>query len=394
MLSNTTRITLITFFSALYFYSHVGTLYLQTRGLNLAQVNALTAVIVATIFLAEVPTGVLADRIGPKWSIVLALVLQAIGEIWYVFASTFPVFVVIAIIAGLGFAFASGATEALIYDSLPRDDRENRMQQAMGNVGSAYHLAFFLAPLVGGLLVSEYVLDRFLLVIALTACSVLVALLISLTLQAPRSDTGATRPAPLAILRAGLAEVRQQPALRHILLLTVFTTTFLGVLASLYQPYFVNLELSPFLVGAGLSLGGLLAAVIQKNVYRLSVWWGPSRAMIIATLLPGVMYLVLALAMQPALGFVALVLTYGVLEMRKPLFSAYQNQFIADQNRATTLSLINMFTSLYLAVMAVVFGLLADQSVRLAFAVMGTVIILAALSLRVDRLGTRNSSEL
>jgi MFS family permease len=124
MLSNTTRITLITFFSALYFYSHVGTLYLQTRGLNLAQVNALTAVIVATIFLAEVPTGVLADRIGPKWSIVLALVLQAIGEIWYVFASTFPVFVVIAIIAGLGFAFASGATEALIYDSLPRDDRE------------------------------------------------------------------------------------------------------------------------------------------------------------------------------------------------------------------------------------------------------------------------------
>jgi MFS family permease len=182
--------------------------------------------------------------------------------------------------------------------------------------------------------------------------------------------------------------------LRHILLLTVFTTTFLGVLASLYQPYFVNLELSPFLVGAGLSLGGLLAAVIQKNVYRLSAWWGPRRAMIVATLLPGVMYLVLALAMQPALGFVALVLTYGVLEMRKPLFSAYQNQFIADQNRATTLSLINMFTSLYLAVMAVVFGLLADQSVRLAFAVMGTVIILAALSLRVDRLGTRNSSEL
>ena len=37
--------------------------------------------IVGTIFLAEVPTGVIADRIGRKWSVVTALLLQTLGEV-------------------------------------------------------------------------------------------------------------------------------------------------------------------------------------------------------------------------------------------------------------------------------------------------------------------------
>ncbi len=36
---NTTKIVLITFLARLYFYIHINTLYLQTRGLNLVEVN-------------------------------------------------------------------------------------------------------------------------------------------------------------------------------------------------------------------------------------------------------------------------------------------------------------------------------------------------------------------
>ena len=107
---NAQKLALITFFSSLYFYIHVNTLYLQSRSLNLLEIRSLESIIILTIFLAEVPTGVIADRIGRKWSVVLALAFQALGEILYLFSSTFPAFVFIAVLAGIGFAFLSGAT--------------------------------------------------------------------------------------------------------------------------------------------------------------------------------------------------------------------------------------------------------------------------------------------
>ncbi len=394
MLNNTTKIVLISFFSALYFYSHVGTLYLQSRGLNLTQVNSITAVIVATIFLTEVPTGVIADRIGRKRSVVVALLLQTVGEVWYIFASTYEVFIIIAIVAGLGFAFSSGALESLVYDSLPPDDREARMQKAMGNIGSAYNLGFFLAPLVGGLLVSKYVLDQYLLVIALTAVAVGIAFLISLTLTEPATDAAIRRENPLAIFRAGIAEIRQKSRLRHILLLSVFTATFHGVLVALYQPYFVSYDISPFLVGAGLASGALLAAGVQKYAYVLPQLVGRRMGLIVATMLPGLFYILLAIVTRSYLVFSIFILTYAVLDLKKPLFSAYQNQYIADNNRATTLSLLNMLTSLYMAIMALVFGAIADQSIAVAFIVMGGSILLFALVLRVDKVGAGLTSEI
>ena len=110
-LDNTKKVAVLTFFSNFYFYNHIGTLYLQTRGLNLLQVSSMWSIIVGTIFIAEVPTGVLADKIGRKWSVVMALLLQTLGEFFYFFAKDYTIFVLIAILAGIGYAFSSGATE-------------------------------------------------------------------------------------------------------------------------------------------------------------------------------------------------------------------------------------------------------------------------------------------
>jgi hypothetical protein len=53
------------------------------------------------------------------------------------------------------------------------------------NDSEHYQLAFFIAPLLGSLAISRLVLDKYLLGIGLTACSVLVAFLLSLTLKEP-----------------------------------------------------------------------------------------------------------------------------------------------------------------------------------------------------------------
>ncbi|MDP1743183.1 MAG: MFS transporter, partial [Candidatus Amesbacteria bacterium] len=178
-MSNTTLMVAVTFFANLYFYNHVGTLYLQTRGLTLLQVSSIWSIIMAASLMAEIPTGLIADKIGRKWSIVIALFVQTMGEFLYLFANSYLSFVLIAILAGIGYAFSSGASEALVYDSLPKKNRGMLMQKAVVRIGNSYQVAFFIAPIIGGLIISQLAIDKFLMAILLTAVSVLIAFLFS-----------------------------------------------------------------------------------------------------------------------------------------------------------------------------------------------------------------------
>jgi MFS family permease len=387
-LDNTTKIVLLTFFSHLYFYIHINTLYLQTRGLDLLKINSIEAIIIATIFFAEVPTGIIADRIGRKGSVVLALLCQTLGEVFYLFGKTYLAFVFIAIIAGVGFAFASGATEALVYDTLPEEDREAAMKKAMGRIGSARQLGFFLAPLVGGLIVSELVLSRFLIVIFLTALSVFIAFLISLTLKEPPIARDAKPLSSLYILKNGLGDLRHSRKLQHVALLTILTATFGGSLLTFSQPLFVEHKVSMFMIGVVFSVGSLLAAFTQHYAYLIEKVFGKRRGLFIATILPGLLYMLLALMTGGTAIWLLVVLLYGVNELKVPLYSAYQNALINSQNRATMLSLINMFSSLFVAVMALVYGAIATTSIPMAFMVIGLVIVTASVLLRADKLPT------
>lgn len=391
-LTNTHKIAALIFFSSLYFYSHVGTLYLQERGLNLFQVNSISAIIIGTIFLAEVPTGVIADRIGRKWSVVLAMAFQLAGEGFYLFSRDYWAFALIAVLAGIGFAFSSGAVEALIYDTLPytaaeTHARDGAMKRAMGLVGFAYQLAFFLAPLIGSFLIPTYSLNRFLFVVLLTACSVGVALLVALTLEEPVKPYHHVAQSPLQVLRSGVQQLRTQPRLQWLLLIAVLTSTFGMVLVGLYQPYFQRAGIGAFGMGWALAIGALLAGLGERYVYKVDAWLGPKWGLWAVTILPGICYLLFAWATTPGLLFLFFILTYGAANLKNPLLSAAQNALIAPAQRATVLSLINLCVSLYVALLSLLLGWLADGNLRAAFALVGAIILLSTLLLRVERVG-------
>lgn len=383
-LDNAKKLAIITFFSNLYFYNHIGTLYQQTRGLSLLQISSIWSIVVGTIFLAEVPTGVLADKIGRKWSVVMALLLQTAGEFLYFFATDYFSFALIAILAGVGYAFLSGANEALVYDSLPEKDRDVEMKKSMGLMGGAYQLAFFVAPLIGGLLVSQLVLSKFLIAIFFTACSVAVAFVLSLTLKEPKDDYNHSEQSPIVMLKEGFNQVKSNSKLKWLIAISVLTATFSNSLISLYQPYFAQASVPTFWIGASLSLGGLFAFLMQKYAYVIEKKLGRF-GFLVVTIWPGIMYLLLAMLALPALMIPIFVLAYASMEARNPLLSAYKNKQIKSQNRATVLSLINMFGSLYVAVMSLLFGRIADYSIPIAFVSIGLLIIVFAIILRVDK---------
>ena len=165
--SNINKVILISFAQRFHLYVHAYALLLLARGLTLLQISLIESIVIGSIFVMEVPTGILADRLGRKWSIAASTFLLMCAEFIFVFARSFEWYIVIALLTGAGFAFASGAVEALVYDSLPPDGREEAMKRAMGKLNSYSQIAFVIAPLIGGVIIGDASVDNFIPAIAL-----------------------------------------------------------------------------------------------------------------------------------------------------------------------------------------------------------------------------------
>ncbi|MBU1138659.1 MAG: MFS transporter, partial [Proteobacteria bacterium] len=106
------------------FYYPVFTILFLDFGLTLEQFALLNTVWALTIVLAEVPSGALADVVGRKYLLVATSVLMFMEMLLIAFVPLgngtliFWAFLVNRVLSGLAEALASGADEALAYDTL------------------------------------------------------------------------------------------------------------------------------------------------------------------------------------------------------------------------------------------------------------------------------------
>jgi MFS family permease len=109
------------------FYYPVFTILFLDYGLTLEQFALLNAAWAATIVLLEVPSGALADTVGRKNLLVAAGVLMVLEIVLLCFAPRgnpgllFGIFLVNRILSGAAEASASGADEAIAYDTLKQE---------------------------------------------------------------------------------------------------------------------------------------------------------------------------------------------------------------------------------------------------------------------------------
>jgi DHA1 family quinolone resistance protein-like MFS transporter len=380
---NVTKLAMAYFFATLYFYIPVSTLYLQSKHLNYLQINSLWGIIVGTMFVAEVPAGIVADRLGRKPSINVALALQVLGEVIYIFARSYWPFALAAMVGGLGFAFSSGCLEALVYDSLVATGRQDEMSKAMGFIGAGQRLANLIAFAIGGLLAVNLTQERFVLAIAVTACAVALGLLISFTLREPPVTLEPGQDdSSLKLLADGVKTLRQDRTFRRLVLLSLATVPFRDYLLNLYQPYFVDVGVPSVWLGLALALASGLSVVGARYAYWLEARLGPKASLLLVTGLPGALYLILATISHPALLVLAFCLLSGSMSLKAPIFAGHLNRHIESKNRATVLSLISMFSGLYVTLMGLLIGRIGDLSLPWAFTFMGAVVLFGSLLFR------------
>lgn len=136
------------------FYYPVYTILFLDFGLNLAQFAALNVAWAVSIVVLEVPSGAMADVIGRRNLVVLSAVLMVVEML--VFAClpvggpwVFWVFLANRVVSGAAEAFASGADEALAYDSIAENDRATVWPRVMGRLSRWMALGFMVSSLTG-----------------------------------------------------------------------------------------------------------------------------------------------------------------------------------------------------------------------------------------------------
>ncbi len=377
-------IAVISFFGQLYFFVPVITPYLLQRNLTIAEIAGLQTALLLTQLVMELPTGVVADRLGHAWSYRLALATLVTGEVVFLFSRDYPAFLAAQIVTGTGYAFASGSVDALIYESLPEGDRTSGMQRARGLIGAATHAASVVAYSIGGVITASLTIPRMTVTIAMGIGALSIATLLSLLLRERPRLPHVTQMASMGLIRQAWSVVRSNRAVQRLLLLSLATNAFGAHLLVFYQQYFLDTGVPGVWFGLALSLGSIVAIAAQLYAWRLSAALGNGRALGIATILPGLLYLAMAAGTHPALAVGLFIVQWGAIHLAGPLFSGLFNAHLPDEARATSLSLINALVTVYIGSMGLLLGWLAGRSLPAAFALIGIVVIGGSLLIRSD----------
>ncbi|MEK7633807.1 MAG: MFS transporter [Patescibacteria group bacterium] len=381
---NISKIALINFFSTLYFYLPILTIYYQQRNLNFVQINSLLGIITASIFFAEIPTGLLADKFGRKISMVLALLFQLFGEIFFLFATNYLHFILISIIAGIGFAFQSGCSQALVYDSLKEEGKEKEMKKTAGLIGAFYQAGHLVGAFASSFIIFQLTKPRITLAIIMTIVSVGIAFLITFLLKEPQSTYRHSEKNPIELLKQSFSIMKNNLSLRRIILLGLVTTPFVGYLRNFQPPYFQLSHIPTMWLGISLGIAGILAMLMSKYGYKLEKVLGVN-ALFIGTLFPGIFYIFMSFIFSPFISGILFIINYGSMSLQEPFFADYYNIHIKSENRATTLSAINMFSSIYIALMGLVIGSIADVSLSYTFLFMAILIIVGSFLFKINK---------
>lgn len=302
-------------------------------GLSGAEISSLFVIWSVTSFVLEVPSGVWADTFSRRRLLTLASLPGAAGFALWTYLPSYPSFAAGFVLWGTGNALASGALEALVHEESARAGAAGDYERLMGRSRALRTTAVVLATALAAPVLAAGGYE------ALGAASVAACLLAAL---AARSLPETRRPAgdrcgeedegpSGGVLRAGLAEVRREPAVRRALLLAAVLTgttaldEYVPLLAASTGVGESAVPLLVLLVSAGAAVGGWCAG---RGTRRLA-----------PVLAAGACCLAAGAAGGHPAGMVLVAAAFGVFEWAVVAADARLQERVRDRSRATVTSI-------------------------------------------------------
>lgn len=365
------------------FYYPVFTILFLDLGLSLGEFAAMNVVWALTSVVLEVPSGALADRFGRRPLVVAAggLMVLEMGVLCAMPPGNHDVvlwlFIANRILSGAAEACASGADEALAYDSLPRAERATLWPQVMARLTRGMALGFVVSSITGSVLydagaltqalqfcgldvtVGKNVAMKLPLLLCLgtgVACLLVALRMTEVRVPAPKIPMlQSVRDTWVSILHTGGWIWRTKAAFALILFGLVFDSVirlFLTVASNFYRLVGIE-EVWYGVIGTGVSLLGLVTASLMERSTKVMtarqnfLWLG-------VAVLGGL--IAVAHPQQGWTGVALAVPLFMSMRFLQFFLSHYLNEIVDSEQRATALSFRGLAMNLAYGTLTLLFG--------------------------------------
>jgi len=371
-------------FNSRFYYPVLAVLFLDL-GLSATEYTLLNFAWALAIVFTDVPAGVLADRIGRKPLVVAAAVFMVLEMTLLGVAPLHGGIVLLLcclanrILSGMAEGMASGADEALVFDSLAERNRSDEWPLVLDQVMRWQAVGMVIAMLVGGAVYDPVFMERLLgsvgwnvhfvqgttlrFPIYLNFITAVVTLGIALGLREPAVRK--THVAPTGenvdltawhiVVRAGTWIVKT-PAALFVITAGVLMDSVVRLFLTFSSSYFRVIELPEAtfgLIGAAMGGLGLVVSPIARRMVKVNSVAG-NYGIIAATVLVG---LVGVACRFPYWGVIFILPLGSAMMALGYIVSYYLNALVNSSHRATVLSFKGLAFNLGYGFISLVFAL-------------------------------------
>jgi MFS family permease len=337
-------------------------LYFINLGFSYFQVSMITSAYAFSMFLFEIPTGVLADGLSRKQSVVLGFLIAAVSAILIPFTANLYLLVFLWASSGIGMTFISGAKEAWVIDNLNKEGKSNLHQEFFIKSSSLACVGIIFAPIIGAILIKIYSIKILWFIFGggFLLNAIMLMLFTKEHFVAPKLKfIDLLKKSGQNSKIAFRFSMSNEVMLLSILAGIFAELMFLG--STGMQPFLVSLGMAKhqlgymFSIAAGIGIG---ASFLSRRFAK----YKPQNVMSVVMVISAVLIFSLLFVYPPFFLVAAsvFILRDGLLQLGGPLMNMYIHKFIPDNIRATILSIRSMINQLSIALTSLAGGFLLD----------------------------------
>ncbi len=362
----------------------INTVFLiREGGLTIFQVMVVNGSFTLAQLFFEVPTGVIADTIGRRASILLAAGTLAFSTMLYVATPMFDWgmagFVGASVLLGLGFTFQTGAVEAWVVDALAATGSTEPTERVFARGQIAFGSGMLVGSVLGGLLGQVDLALPFLVRAALLVAvfGVVWTLVHDVGFEPRVLSLASFGDESRRILAAGVRYGWRSRVVRPLLLVSGLNGVFFMYAFYVWQPYVLQLlgrehvwllgvvqaAFSAASIGGNALVGRIMGVGASRRDPAEVCAVAAAMQFAIAVGIAGVGFVLKAPGVVPAALAIILWIAWGaVFGAYGPVRSAFINEHIPSAERATVLSLDALFADAGGGVGQPALGCLSDRA--------------------------------
>ena len=355
-------------------------LFWQDNGMDLFEVFLLQALYAVAVVVLEVPTGMVADRLGKRIGLMAGTWAIAIGSVGYALGTGFGSFLAAEIALAVGSALVSGADTSLLYDTLHALGRQDEYTRREGRARALQMAGFAICNLAGGLIGSyDYRVAMWASATGPIVALLVAPMLVEVQAQAAPASMGEAWRGYRDLMGQTLRFVRRHALVRWQMgLLAIISGSSMWLLW-LFQPYMKLTGWPVWSFGIAFAAFNLFAAFVSERAAAVEARFGQRGTLLLLIGLQTLPPLLMGLFVHPA----AVLLIFGQQSVRalaRPIIAERLLRYTWADKRSTILSVAALAGRLFFAVTAPVMGWVGESVNLVAVLLLqgGTLVVLFA----------------